>query len=173
MHSAAPSPTPLAFPAVVDAAPQSGKEGFSAASPSALTFGRTVSSADTTVPRNSMGRISLAKMPPANACAGCFCQSPRTRARKKNEAREGRDLCCARMRNERVLVLLLPRDVVRLSDHFRGPPHRLPERNHCPKLPPRSGAPSVRTWMQSCACGFALTVSSTTGVGRGLRKRER
>ena len=47
---------------------------------------------------------------------------------REREAIESlRDLCCARMRNERVLVLLLPRNVVRLSDHFRGPPHGLPE----------------------------------------------
>ena len=38
------------------------------------------------------------------------------------------------MRNERVLVLLLPGDVVRLSDHFRGPPHGLPARNHQSKI---------------------------------------
>jgi len=79
IHNAAPSPTPLALPAVVDAPPHSGKEGFNAASPSALTFGRTVSSTDTMVPRSSMGRISSANTPSANACVTCFFlrQSPR------------------------------------------------------------------------------------------------
>ena len=63
MQIAAPSPTPLAFPAVVDASPQSGKTGFSAASDSAVTPGRIASSADTTVPLMSIGIISSANMP--------------------------------------------------------------------------------------------------------------
>ncbi len=52
--------------------------------------------------------------------------------------RETRDLCCARMRDKRVFVLLLPRDVVRLSNHFRGPSHGLATTDCYTKSPSRA-----------------------------------
>ena len=53
-------------------------------------------------------------------------QSPRVSAKKK----EGeRDFCCARMKNERVLILLLQRDVVRLSNQCDHP-ERAPDEMH-------------------------------------------
>jgi len=67
MHIAAPSPTPLALPAVVDASPQSGNTGFSVARPSEETLARIVSSTETVVPLSSMGRISSENTPLAEA----------------------------------------------------------------------------------------------------------
>lgn len=67
MQMPAPSPTPLAFPAVVLAFPHCGNAGFKAPRSSSLTPFRIVSSTDTTNPFNSIGRISSAKMPFARA----------------------------------------------------------------------------------------------------------
>lgn len=63
MQSAAPSPTPLALPAVVEASPQLGKTGFNEDKESMVTPGRIVSSTEMTVPRSSIGMISSAKIP--------------------------------------------------------------------------------------------------------------
>jgi hypothetical protein len=63
MQMAAPSPTPLAFPAVVEASPQFGNTGLREDSDSAVTPGRIVSSTETTAPLSSMGMISSAKIP--------------------------------------------------------------------------------------------------------------
>lgn len=67
MQIAAPSPTPLAFPAVVVATPHSANTGFNLERDSRVTPFRIVSSTDNTEPRNSMGRISSAKIPDAEA----------------------------------------------------------------------------------------------------------
>lgn len=64
---AAPSPTPLAFPAVVLMGLHSGKAGFNFERDSRVTPGRNVSSTEMTVPRISMGKISSAKIPLAEA----------------------------------------------------------------------------------------------------------
>lgn len=72
MQSAAPSPMPLAFPAVVDAGLQSGKTGFKADKLSMVTPERMVSSTEMTVPRISIGRISSANTPRARACLEVF-----------------------------------------------------------------------------------------------------
>ena len=74
--------------------------------------------------------------------------------RKKNRRWRERDLRCAHMRNERVLILLLPRDVVRLSNHFRGPPHGLPERiiiqgDRPPVAGPERNAPECNRALES------------------------
>ena len=63
IHNAAPSPMPLAFPAVVSSFPQPGKAGFRLASDSAVTPGRIVSSSSILCPRISMGMISSLKVP--------------------------------------------------------------------------------------------------------------
>ena len=63
IHMAAPSPTPLAFPAVVDASPHCGKAGFRAAKPSNVTPGRMVSSWAIVLSPISTGMISSANMP--------------------------------------------------------------------------------------------------------------
>jgi len=76
MQSAAPSPMPLAFPAVVDAGPQSGKTGFKADKLSLVTPERIVSSTEMTIPRVSIGRISSANTPRARACVRVFSSHP-------------------------------------------------------------------------------------------------
>ena len=63
IHNAAPSPTPEAFPAVVNASPQSGNTGFSFDKESMVTPGLIVSSSWKTLPRISTGMISSLNIP--------------------------------------------------------------------------------------------------------------
>jgi hypothetical protein len=59
----APSPIPLAFPAVVVARPQFSKTGFNPESDSKVTPGRMVSSCVIVFPPSSTGMISSANTP--------------------------------------------------------------------------------------------------------------
>lgn len=118
MHSAAPSPMPLALPAVV-VSPQSGNTGFKPARDSTVTPGRMVSSTEMTDSRTLIGMISSANIPFSRAYPGS------TKKNQPASIRCDRYLAGSGVRNERILVLLSARDLVRLCDHFSGPSHRL------------------------------------------------
>ena len=115
-QSAAPSPTPLALPAVVE--PSSANTGLSFASDSSVTPGRTVSSTETTAPRISTGRISSAKMPD-------WIDWERMSMFFAGSAGCEQYLGGTGVRNECILVLFLPRDIVCLRDLLGRPTHGL------------------------------------------------
>lgn len=110
MQIPAPSPIPLAFPAVVLAFPHCGNAGFKAARSSRLTPGRIVSSTDTINPFISIGRISSVKIPLARACMVIT-----TKVHFQDIMSH---LCGPAVRNEGIFILLSTRDLIMLSNHF-------------------------------------------------------
>jgi len=120
MQRPAPSPTPLALPAVVLDSPQSGKAGFKAESPSSVTPCRMVSSTETTEPLNSIGIISSANIPFARAW-----RESRSTFAIYMASEMGTCLACSAVRYKCIFVLFLARYFVGFRHHFRCPSHGL------------------------------------------------